>query len=223
MVWKTQSLGGLQEPPHYIAEFSTFPRDTGAFHPILDTVVFRNITSPVSLDLSDNYISRVQYPESFANLTNLHYFGLMYNEMSGSVPNVIADLPVIDTFLVWNNYFSSTTATWEKNSKLKYVDVSTNGFTEYSARYLCRGCQGREIKRPTLKKKAKKIRYLGYLSSSKDFEKARDPKYPQIGATPRNKLDHYQILKYLLTTESAMKKIEDNNTLVFIVDIRTVI
>ncbi|KAG7030529.1 60S ribosomal protein L23a, partial [Cucurbita argyrosperma subsp. argyrosperma] len=37
---------------------------------------------------------------------------------------------------------------------------------------------------------------------------------------PRHKLDQYQILKYPLTTESAMKKIEDNNTLVFIVDIR---
>ncbi|CAG7905614.1 unnamed protein product, partial [Brassica rapa] len=36
----------------------------------------------------------------------------------------------------------------------------------------------------------------------------------------RTKLDHYGILKYPLTTESAMKKIEDNNTLVFIVDIR---
>lgn len=29
-----------------------------------------------------------------------------------------------------------------------------------------------------------------------------------------------QVLKYPLTTESAMKKIEDNNTLVFIVDVR---
>ena len=28
------------------------------------------------------------------------------------------------------------------------------------------------------------------------------------------------MLKYPLTTESAMKKIEDNNTLVFIVDVR---
>ncbi|GLT28825.1 hypothetical protein SLA2020_037290 [Shorea laevis] len=37
----------------------------------------------------------------------------------------------------------------------------------------------------------------------------------------KNKLDHYQILKYPLTTESAIKKIEDNNTLVFIVDIRS--
>ena len=35
-----------------------------------------------------------------------------------------------------------------------------------------------------------------------------------------NKLDHYAIVKYPLTTESAMKKIEDNNTLVFIVDLR---
>ncbi|KAF3828395.1 hypothetical protein GH733_001891 [Mirounga leonina] len=28
----------------------------------------------------------------------------------------------------------------------------------------------------------------------------------------RNKLDHYAIIKFPLTTESAMKKIEDNNT-----------
>ena len=34
------------------------------------------------------------------------------------------------------------------------------------------------------------------------------------------KMDQYQILKYPLTTESAMKKIEDNNTLVFVVDAR---
>lgn len=32
------------------------------------------------------------------------------------------------------------------------------------------------------------------------------------------RLDQFKILKYPLTTESAMKKIEDNNTLVFIVD-----
>ncbi|KAJ6345100.1 hypothetical protein OIU78_007894 [Salix suchowensis] len=52
------------------------------------------------------------------------------------------------------------------------------------------------------------------------LKKERNPKYPRISATPRNKLDHYQILKYPLTTESAMKKIEDSNTLVFIVDLR---
>ncbi|OBS75530.1 hypothetical protein A6R68_18018, partial [Neotoma lepida] len=32
--------------------------------------------------------------------------------------------------------------------------------------------------------------------------------------------DHYAIIKFPLTTESAMKKIEDNNTLVFIVDVK---
>jgi large subunit ribosomal protein L23Ae len=32
-------------------------------------------------------------------------------------------------------------------------------------------------------------------------------------------MDQYRILKYPLTTESAMKKIEDHNTLVFIVDL----
>ncbi len=34
------------------------------------------------------------------------------------------------------------------------------------------------------------------------------------------RLDQFKIMKYPLTTESAMKKIEDNNTLVFIVDKR---
>uniref|UniRef100_A0A8C2M278 60S ribosomal protein L23a n=1 Tax=Cricetulus griseus TaxID=10029 RepID=A0A8C2M278_CRIGR len=49
----------------------------------------------------------------------------------------------------------------------------------------------------------------------------RQPKYPRKSAPRRNKLDHYAIIKFLLTTESAMKKIEDNNTLVFIVDVKT--
>ena len=39
-------------------------------------------------------------------------------------------------------------------------------------------------------------------------------------APSSQKLDEYAILKFPLTTESAMKKIEDNNTLVFIVDLK---
>merc|ERR1712046_263841 len=46
----------------------------------------------------------------------------------------------------------------------------------------------------------------------------RNPKYSKRSVPRVNKLDQYQILKFPLTTESAMKKIEDNNTLVFIVD-----
>merc|ERR1719504_129768 len=48
----------------------------------------------------------------------------------------------------------------------------------------------------------------------------RNPKYSRRSVPRLNKLDQYQILKFPLTTESAMKKIEDNNTLVFIVDTR---
>lgn len=69
-------------------------------------------------------------------------------------------------------------------------------------------------------KKVKKIRTSVTFHRPRTLTKDRNPKYPRISATPRNKLDQYQILKYPLTTESAMKKIEDNNTLVFIVDIR---
>nr|XP_011469836.1 PREDICTED: 60S ribosomal protein L23a-1-like [Fragaria vesca subsp. vesca] len=72
----------------------------------------------------------------------------------------------------------------------------------------------------TFKKKAKKIRTSVTFHRPKTLKKERNPKYPRISAPPRNKLDHYQILKYPWTTESAMKKMEDNNTLAFIVDIR---
>lgn len=70
------------------------------------------------------------------------------------------------------------------------------------------------------KKKTKKIRTSVTFHRPKTLKKARDPKYPRISTTGRNNLDQYQILKYPLTTESAMKKIEDNNTLVFIVDLK---
>ncbi|XP_002531970.2 60S ribosomal protein L23a [Ricinus communis] len=76
------------------------------------------------------------------------------------------------------------------------------------------------VKSGTTFKKAKKIRTKVTFHRPKTLKKDRNPKYPRISATPRNKLDQYQILKYPLTTESAMKKIEDNNTLVFIVDLR---
>ncbi|XP_032255643.1 60S ribosomal protein L23a-like [Phoca vitulina] len=50
--------------------------------------------------------------------------------------------------------------------------------------------------------------------------KAKALKDKKVSAPRRNKLDHYAIIKFPLTTESAMKKIEDNNTFVFIVDVK---
>jgi large subunit ribosomal protein L23Ae len=44
------------------------------------------------------------------------------------------------------------------------------------------------------------------------------PKYPRKSIPHAPRLDQYKILKNPLNTESAMKKIEDTNTLVFIVD-----
>ena len=50
----------------------------------------------------------------------------------------------------------------------------------------------------------------------KTLQLRRPPKYPRKRAPRRNKLDHYAII----TIKSAMKKIEDNTTLVSIVDVR---
>uniref|UniRef100_M3YMJ2 Large ribosomal subunit protein uL23 n=1 Tax=Mustela putorius furo TaxID=9669 RepID=M3YMJ2_MUSPF len=66
------------------------------------------------------------------------------------------------------------------------------------------------------KKKKKKIR----TSRPKTLHLQRYPKYPRKSNPRRNELDNHAIIKLPLTTESAMKKIEDNNTLVFIVYVK---
>ncbi|XP_041501687.1 60S ribosomal protein L23a-like [Microtus oregoni] len=68
--------------------------------------------------------------------------------------------------------------------------------------------------------KKKKICTSPTFWRPKTLRLRRQPKYPRKSAPRRNKLDHCAIIKFPLTTESAMKKIEDDNTLVFIVDIK---
>jgi len=69
-------------------------------------------------------------------------------------------------------------------------------------------------------KKTVKVRYKTKFHRPKTLRLLRNPKYSRRSVPRVDKLDQYTILKYPLTTESAMKKIEDNNTLVFIVDTR---
>merc|ERR1719495_2679107 len=67
-------------------------------------------------------------------------------------------------------------------------------------------------------KRTKKIRTTVHFKRPKTLKLPRNPKYPRKSVPKRWRLDQFKIIKYPLTTESAMKKIEDNNTLVFLVD-----
>ncbi|PSC67754.1 60S ribosomal L23A [Micractinium conductrix] len=69
-------------------------------------------------------------------------------------------------------------------------------------------------------KKERKPRYSVVFHRPKTLVRSRDPKFPRKSAPGLQRLDDHAVIKYPLTTESAMKKIEDNNTLVFIVDVR---
>ena len=69
-------------------------------------------------------------------------------------------------------------------------------------------------------KSKKNIRTSVHFYRPKTLVLSRKPKYARKSTVGDSGLDHFQILRYPLTTESAMKKIEDQNTLVFIVDIR---
>ncbi|XP_054734049.1 60S ribosomal protein L23a [Anastrepha obliqua] len=68
--------------------------------------------------------------------------------------------------------------------------------------------------------RTRKIRTSVHFRRPKTLVLPRRPKYPRKSVPTRNRMDAYNIIKYPLTTEAAMKKIEDNNTLVFLTHLR---
>ncbi|KAJ1674163.1 60S ribosomal protein L25 [Spiromyces aspiralis] len=68
--------------------------------------------------------------------------------------------------------------------------------------------------------RAKKVRTSTTFRRPKTLILSRKPKYQRKAVARDAKIDEYSILKKPLNTETAMKKIEDANTLVFLVDVR---
>lgn len=78
---------------------------------------------------------------------------------------------------------------------------------------------GRKVRRGTHNQPVQ-VRTSVRFRRPKTLKLARAPKYARR-ATPRlPRMHKFRVVQYPLTTESAMKKIEDNNTLVFIVDVK---
>jgi len=66
----------------------------------------------------------------------------------------------------------------------------------------------------------RKIHFKPQFKLPPTLKLKRNPKYPRRSAPKRSRYDQYRIIKFPLTTESAMKKMEDHNTLVFICDVK---
>ena len=66
----------------------------------------------------------------------------------------------------------------------------------------------------------KKVRTNTTFRRPKTLALARKPAYPRKSIASQPRLDAHKIVVAPLNTESAMKKIEENNTLVFVVDIK---
>lgn len=77
-----------------------------------------------------------------------------------------------------------------------------------------------KVKKGQFQKRTKKIRTMTKFRRPVTKTLPRNPKFQRFSTPKRNALDKFAIIRYPLTTESAMKKIEDNNTLVFIVNLK---
>ncbi|KAJ5067637.1 ribosomal protein L23A [Anaeramoeba ignava] len=75
------------------------------------------------------------------------------------------------------------------------------------------------VQKTSFKKKLKPIHQIRFRRPH-TLRLPRDPKYIRKARSKLPKLDKFSILKYPLNSETAIKKIEDNNTLVFIVDLK---
>ncbi|KAI1836586.1 hypothetical protein DTO013E5_3972 [Penicillium roqueforti] len=69
--------------------------------------------------------------------------------------------------------------------------------------------------------KSRKVRTSASFHRPKTLQLSRSPKYPRVSVNHGPALDFNKIVLYPLNTESAMKKIEENNTLVFIVNVKS--
>ncbi|KAK3710581.1 60S ribosomal protein L25 [Vermiconidia calcicola] len=68
--------------------------------------------------------------------------------------------------------------------------------------------------------KVRKVRKTTTFHRPKTLTLSRAPKYPRKSIAHEPRLDASKVIVHPLNTESAMKKIEENNTLVFIVDVK---
>eukprot|EP00418_Pyrodinium_bahamense_P075041 CAMPEP_0179061482 /NCGR_PEP_ID=MMETSP0796-20121207/26420_1 /TAXON_ID=73915 /ORGANISM="Pyrodinium bahamense, Strain pbaha01" /LENGTH=161 /DNA_ID=CAMNT_0020758329 /DNA_START=77 /DNA_END=562 /DNA_ORIENTATION=+ len=73
----------------------------------------------------------------------------------------------------------------------------------------------------SVSRKVRKVRTSVHFFRPKTKKLKRDPKYPRRSVERKDKMDKYRIIQAPVTTESAMKKIEEINTLVFLVDIKS--
>merc|ERR1711907_42337 len=98
------------------------------------------------------------------------------------------------------------------------------GGTKGTSLLQLKGKMAKEGKKGANLKATRKIRTKPYFYRPKTLSLDRNPNYPRFAkdanSAHRRKMDQFQIIKFPLATESAMKKIEENNTLVFIVDVR---
>ena len=78
----------------------------------------------------------------------------------------------------------------------------------------------KRVTKGQFQKRQRKIRTTVHFHRPYVKHLPRQPKYPRKSVPHRPRLDKFSIIKHPLTTESAMKKIEDNNTLVFIVNLK---
>ena len=68
--------------------------------------------------------------------------------------------------------------------------------------------------------KVRKVRTDTTFHRPKTLTLSRTPRYPRKSIPSQPMLDASKIIIHPLNTESAMKKIEENNTLVFIVNVK---
>eukprot|EP00455_Lapot_gusevi_P011969 TRINITY_DN1560_c0_g1_i2.p1 TRINITY_DN1560_c0_g1~~TRINITY_DN1560_c0_g1_i2.p1 ORF type:complete len:153 (+),score=59.64 TRINITY_DN1560_c0_g1_i2:73-531(+) len=75
------------------------------------------------------------------------------------------------------------------------------------------------VKQQPQPKKTRKIHTSVQFHRPKTLKLPRNPKYLRTSVPSRNKMDKYRVVKFPLTSESAMKKVEDSNTITFICDV----
>ncbi|ORY97971.1 ribosomal protein L23/L15e core domain-containing protein [Syncephalastrum racemosum] len=70
-------------------------------------------------------------------------------------------------------------------------------------------------------KSVRKVRTSTHFFRPKTLRLSRKPKYARKSVPHLPRMDQYRVIRFPLNTETAMKKIEEHNTLTFVVDTKS--
>lgn len=114
---------------HLVLKQNDDSKDVGFLYGTIPASLI-HVTLLKQLDLSNNkQLSGTLSSTLFGKLSNLEYVNLQNNDLVGTLPTSLLELPFLETLILGNNRLTGIIPLWnDEDMKIKYMDLHSNNF-----------------------------------------------------------------------------------------------